>query len=81
MSETKELATTKGRVHALEQLKHRRENKPEQTDNGKLPAGFPMYFYCISCGHESDRLPESYVGRPKKLCPECQALKDLDWLE
>jgi hypothetical protein len=40
-----------------------------------------MYFYCISCGGLADVLPESYIGRPSRLCKECQALKDLGWLE
>ncbi len=39
-----------------------------------------MYFYCISCGYPADEKPEGYLTPPKKLCPECQALKDLGWL-
>ena len=75
------LATQQGKEFALAELKKRRENQPEQKNNSSLPAGFPMYFYCRSCGHLSDELPESYTGTPKKLCDECQALKDLGWLE
>lgn len=77
----KTLATEKGKEHSLAELASRRANKPEKKDNASLPAGFPMYFYCNSCGHLADELPESYTGKPKKLCDECQALKDLDWLE
>lgn len=75
------LATTNGKEFALKALKARRESPPKQIDNASLYAGSPMYFYCISCNHVSDVLPESYLGRPKNLCKECQALKDLDWLE
>ncbi|MFA5870430.1 MAG: hypothetical protein WC842_00875 [Candidatus Paceibacterota bacterium] len=76
-----ELATQKGKKFALEQLEKRRKNKPEQIDNTSLYAGSPMYFYCKSCGHLADTLPESYISKPKDLCDECQALKDLGWLE
>jgi hypothetical protein len=75
------VATTAGKESALAALKQRRANQPSQINNASLPAGSPMYFYCISCGHLSDQLPESYTCTPKKLCEECQALKDLGWLE
>ena len=75
------LATEQGKEHALEALRIRRENRPEKIDNASLVAGMPMYFYCHSCGHCSDILPESYTGVPKKRCRECQALQDLGWLE
>lgn len=71
----------KGKKAALAALKKRRANKPEKVDNSSLPAGAPMYFYCISCGHKSDTLPEGYLGTPHKLCEECRALKELGWLE
>lgn len=73
--------TEQGKEAALAALQKRRENKPRHIDNSDLPAGAPMYFYCITCGHSSDCLPESYIGTPKRLCGECQALKDLGWLE
>jgi hypothetical protein len=81
-----DLATTKGKEFALKALAERRvENATkERINNADLWAGSPMYFYCKSCGGQSDVLPESYIpgpNRPKKLCDECQALKDLDWLE
>ncbi len=40
-----------------------------------------MHYYCVSCGHKSDTLPEAHVTPPKKLYDECQALSDLGWLE
>ncbi len=73
--------TTNGKEKALEVLAERRANKPVRRDNSSLPAGSPMYYYCISCGHLSDCLPESHNCAPSKLCTECQALKDLGWLE
>jgi len=73
-------ATLEGMEVALKALANRRANRPEQIDNSRLYAGSDMYYYCISCGHESDVLPECHVFRPKKLCRECQALKDLGWL-
>jgi hypothetical protein len=77
------LATTKGRDFALKAFaKRRRENaKEKKIDNAALCAGSPMYFYCKSCDGLADTKPESYITPPKKLCDECQALKDLGWLE
>lgn|GEM_PF-1744216 len=80
----KKLATTKGKAFALEALAKRRKAnaKKEKIDNSKLPAGSPMFFYCTSCDDLADELPENYfISKPKKLCDECQALKDLGWLE
>ena len=73
-------ATLDGKEVALAALEKRRANKPEHIDNASLYAGSPMYFYCISCGHQSDVLPESYTSIPNKLCTECRALKELGWL-
>lgn len=73
--------TTKGRVAALKALEQRRANKPEKVNNASLPAGSPMYFYCISCDWEAAVLPEGYVSRPPKLCAECKAMSELGWLE
>ena len=76
------LAIQQGKKSALEALQKRRDNQPKQIDNGSLYAGSPMYFYCISCGHLADTLPENYfLSTPNKLCDECQALKDMGWLE
>lgn len=63
-------------VSALRKLSQRLNNKPEQINNSRMPAGSPMLFYCELCGHESDRLPESYTTRPRKYCTPCQELKD-----
>lgn len=73
-------ATEQGREAAEAALKSRRETAPRKVDNSRLPAGSPMYFYCVACGHLSDEKPESYTSAVKKLCGECQAMKDLGWL-
>ena len=77
------LATQKGKEFAMQALYARREKsaKEEEIDNSSLYAGSSMYFYCKSCGSLADVLPESYISPPKKLCDECQALKDMGWLE
>lgn len=75
------LATEKGKQEALRQLNDRRENAPEKINNASLLAGSEMTFYCRTCGHVSDTLPECYVNPPKRLCKECQAMKDAGWLE
>lgn len=75
------LATKNGKRAAVKALKKRRKNKPEEINNSSLPVGSPMYFYCISCGHISDSLPESYTCLPKNTCDECYAMKELGWLE
>jgi hypothetical protein len=76
-------ATQQGKPYALQKLAERRENAKHRTklDNATLPAGSPMYFYCIACGLLADTKPESYNTPPKKLCDECQALKEVGWLE
>jgi len=77
------LMTTKGKARALEALEERRrENEEKEKINNCLsPPGWRMYYYCKSCGGLSDELPEKHVSLPKPLCDECQALKDLGWLE
>ncbi len=73
--------TQQGKKVALEGLAKRREaNKTrERVDNGNAYAGSPMHFDCKTCG-EDIMVPENYLERPK-LCRECQALKELGWLE
>lgn len=81
MTETK--ITRKGKEFALKALQERRKNKPKKINNSSLPAGSAMYFYCETCGHVAETLPEDYspgVNTPKQFCDECQALKDLGWL-
>ncbi len=62
---------------ALGKLAERLKNPIKQINNGNLPAGSPMYFYCVICGYQSDVLPESYTSRPKKYCTPCKDLKDV----
>lgn len=73
--------TTQGKEVALADLRRRRANQPVPIDNASLPAGSPMYFYCVSCGHVAEVKPENYITAVRRLCPECQALKDMGWLE
>lgn len=78
------LATENDIEFALKALtKRRQENaKKERIDNSSLPAGSPMHFYCQGCGGLADILQENhFLSTPKKLCSECQALKNLGWLE
>lgn len=44
-----------------------------RIDNGDLPAGAPMYYYCRHCGLQSDVLPENWVDKPPhfQVCEEC----------
>lgn len=63
-------------TRALERLRGRVKNCPPKVDNSSLRAGSPMFFYCRICGHQSDRLPESYTSSPKMYCTECKELKD-----
>jgi hypothetical protein len=60
----------------LRELQDRIQNCPKQVNNSSLYAGSPMFFYCQLCGHESDRLPESYTCMPKKHCAKCLELKE-----
>lgn len=73
--------TMQGKEAALKALAERRAAQQSRIDNASLPAGAPMYYYCISCGHTADVLSEGHWGSPRRLCEECQALKDLGWLE
>jgi len=74
-------ATTQGKVAALKALEERREanRNRKSVDNASLYAGSSMHFGCLGCNAEIT-VPENYITRPK-LCSECQALKDLGWLE
>ena len=78
------LATTKGREFALEALARRRKENTDdkKIDNASLVAGSPIYYYCMSCNGLADTKPENWwMSPPKRLCDECQALKDLGWLK
>ncbi len=61
---------------ALQRLANRLAKPMKQVDNSAAYAGSPMLFYCRLCGYHSDTLPESYTSRPKRVCNECQELKD-----
>lgn len=75
------LATTKGKEAALAALAERRAANEvrERIDNSKLYAGANMHFDCLGCAADIS-VPENFTRRPS-LCPECQALKELGWLE
>lgn len=73
--------TQSGKEAALKALAERRarnKGKPPH-DNSKGYAGEPMYFPCVACG-DLIGVPENYLTKPS-LCRECQALKDVGWLE
>lgn len=70
------------KAEALALLKERREHPPTKIDNASLHAGSPMYYYCRSCGWESDIKPEGwFLGKPKTLCDMCQYMADCGYLE
>lgn len=71
----------RGKFDALIELQLRRAHPPEQVDNAALYAGSQMYYYCHSCKHLADVLPECHTERPRQLCNFCQVMKDLGWLE
>lgn len=53
------------------------ENVGKQVDNGLLPAGAPMYYYCEGCCEHVATLPESWFrSPPPKYCEPCKILKD-----
>jgi len=74
-------ATTQGKAVALKALKERRKANcnRKSINNALLYAGSLMYFDCLGC-NAGIAVSENYFTRPK-LCDECQALKDLGWLE
>lgn len=76
------VATQKGKVEALKALAERRK-KYESSDWQKktldAPAGAPMWFGCKAC-NAPITVSENYLTRPY-LCSECDALKELNWLE
>lgn len=61
-------------------LTKRRRKSVRQIDNASLYAGSPMYYYCVSCGHQADVLPENHMSAPKRLCTACQEMKYKGWL-
>lgn len=79
MSSTVPVLSNLSKVERLEKLRERREKQPEEIDDGKLRAGSPMHYRCISCGWYII-IPENWITRAE-LCDECDALKKLGWLE
>jgi hypothetical protein len=67
---------------ALAKLEMRRSvNTPKKIDNASLPAGAPMYYYCLGCDTLLAVKPEDWVDDPPpKYCGECEALKEAGWL-
>lgn len=62
---------------AATKLEERRASRPEPIDNGSLPAGSPMYYYCRSCGHHVATLAEDWFEiPPPKLCTFCVLLRE-----
>lgn len=76
------LTTTQGKEYSLEQLRKRREDYKDRkkVNNSDLYAGSPMFYYCKSCNKEIV-LPETHACPAPPLCKECEALKELGWLE
>jgi hypothetical protein len=74
-------ATSRGKDYALRALLQRRKINETRTriNNADLIAGSPMYFDCISCGGLIT-VPEDWLTRPS-MCAECEALKELGWLD
>lgn len=60
----------------LELLEKRREASiGKQVDNGSLPSGSPMYYYCRSCGVHVVTLPENWwKDPPPPHCEDCKPL-------
>ena len=61
---------------ALAQFEKRKKaNAGKQINNGSLPAGSPMYYYCKRCGAHTETLSESHSSKPKTICEPCDALR------
>jgi transcription initiation factor IIE alpha subunit len=73
------LATEQGKEAAIAALKARREasKNTRRINNADLPAGYPMYFYCESCGFTMT-YPENYTTRESK-CDQCRAMLRHGW--
>ena len=67
----------------MERLEERREaNVGKQVDNGKLPAGSAMYYYCRGCGVQVAVLPEGWwENPPPKHCDDCKLLVEAGLLD
>jgi uncharacterized OB-fold protein len=65
---------------ALKALKDRKAHPPKRIRNEDLYAGSAMTYYCRSCGHVSDVLPEEHSEPPRRLCTECEEMNQKGWL-
>ncbi len=65
---------------AIRRLAERIAKDTKPIDNGALPAGSPMYFYCRLCKVQCDVKSESYMTPPKKYCDDCRDLKETSGL-
>jgi hypothetical protein len=79
MNEDRVLASLREKGEAA--LTYRKANRPEHIDNGALPAGANMTFYCVACGHIADIKPEEYLFPVRKMCSECEGLAQLKLLK
>ena len=59
-------------------LEQRREaNVGKQIDNGSLPAGSPMHYYCHSCGvHVATKPEDWWQNPPPRYCANCLELPE-----
>ena len=66
------------RAERTEALNKRRANQPAEK-----PEEVAHYYfsYCIVCGHPADHCYGTDTRTLAKFCPECQALKDIGWLD
>lgn len=68
---------------ARAQLANRRARHKNQKriDNGALPAGSPMYYYCRGCGAPFEPWPEAHLDPAPRYCVPCWALAQHGLLE
>mgnify|MGYP000632417820 CR=1 FL=1 len=57
-------------------LERKDENRGKQRDNGSMPAGSPMYYYCRHCLVHTETLPELHIRAPRVVCNACKVLAD-----
>lgn len=57
-------------------LERKDENMGKQRDNGSLPAGSPMFYYCRYCGVHTETLPELHTRTPNTRCTACRVLEE-----
>ena len=79
----KKTPALKGKAGALVALKERKQRakKEGRVNNASLPAGSAMYYYCYTCGLESDVRGEDDFSTVCHTCPACRNMKDMGWVE